>query len=91
MKRSTLIPILLLIYLAVMAYISRQELTDGHYLFYFGVIGLTLACIIGLHFTLRHRERNRRKVRPGSKHPPGHKPHRHPPGRYRQKLTGRRS
>lgn len=44
MKRSTLIPILLLIYLAVMAYIGRQELADGHYLFYFGVIGLTLAC-----------------------------------------------
>lgn len=43
MKRSTLIPILLLIYLAVMAYIGRQELADGHYLFYFGVIGLTLA------------------------------------------------
>ena len=61
MERSTLIPILLLIYLAVMAYIGRQELADGYYLFYFGVIGLTLACIIGLHFTLRHRERNRRK------------------------------
>ncbi len=61
MKRSTLIPLLLLIYLGVMAYIGRGELAQGRYLYYFGIIALTLVCIVALHFTLRRRERNRRK------------------------------
>ena len=46
MKRSTLIPLLLLIYLGVMAYIGRGELAQGRYLYYFGIIALTLVGIV---------------------------------------------
>ena len=49
MKRSTWIPVLLLIYLAVMSYIGRGELAAGNYLYYFGLIFLTLVCILLLH------------------------------------------
>lgn len=59
LKRSTVIPVLLLIYLAVMAYIGRSELLAGHYLYYFGIIGATLVCIVLLHFSLKRRERLR--------------------------------
>lgn len=61
MKRSTTIPLLLLVYLAVMSYVGRGELTAGNYLFYFGVIGITLVCIVLLHFSLKRRERLRRE------------------------------
>lgn len=61
MKRSVVIPLILLIYLAVMSYIGRGEFFAGHYLYYFGIIGITLAAIILLHFTLRKRERNHPK------------------------------
>lgn len=56
-KRSTLIPVLLLIYLIVMAYIGRGEFQAGNYAYYFGIIGTTLICIILLHFVIRKRER----------------------------------
>lgn len=56
-KRSTLIPIILLIYLAVMSYIGFPEFRAGHYLYYFGVIGVTLVIIAILHFFLKKRER----------------------------------
>lgn len=59
-KKSTVLPILLLIYLAVMSYIGLPELRAGHYLYYFGIIGATLVCILLLHLSLKHRE-NRRK------------------------------
>lgn len=59
MKRSVVIPAILLIYLVVMSYIGRGEFFAGHYLYYFGIIGITLVAIILLHFTLRRRERNR--------------------------------
>lgn len=55
-KRSTLIPLLLLAYLAVMAYIGRGELADGNYLYYFGIIGITLVIIFLLHKVLLRRE-----------------------------------
>lgn len=55
MKKSTLIPLLLLLYLAVMSYIGRGELYAGNYLFYFGVIGCTLVCIILLHIFWKRR------------------------------------
>ena len=61
LKRSTTIPVLLLAYLAVMSYIGRGELAAGNYLFYFGVIGVTLVCIVLLHFTLKRRERKRKQ------------------------------
>ena len=57
LRRSTIIPSLLLIYLGVMSYIGRSHLLDGDRLFYFGVIGATLLCIVLLHFFLRRRER----------------------------------
>lgn len=54
--RSTWLPVLLLIYLAAMSYIGRGELAAGHYLYYFGIIAVTLAIIITLHFVLKKRE-----------------------------------
>lgn len=56
-KKSTWLPALLLVYLAVMSWIGRGELAAGHTLYYFGIIGLTLLCIITLHFFLRRRGR----------------------------------
>lgn len=61
LRRSTVIPILLLAYLAVMAYIGRGEFYAGNYLYYFGIIGLTVFVIVLLHFTLKKRERLRRE------------------------------
>lgn len=58
-KKSVWLPVVLLVYLAAMSYIGRGELAAGHYLYYFGIIGATLVCIIALHFTLRRRERLR--------------------------------
>lgn len=57
MKPSTYIPLLLLAYLAVMAYIGRGELQKGHYLYYFGLIALTLAIIFLLHRFLKRRQK----------------------------------
>lgn len=57
MKRSTLTPLILLAYLAVMAYTGRGELYQGHYLFYFGIIGATLIVILLLHIFLKRRNR----------------------------------
>lgn len=56
-RRSTILPIILLIYLGVMAYIGRGELVAGHYLYYFGIIGASLLCIILLRIFLKKRER----------------------------------
>lgn len=61
MKRSTVIPLLLLVYLGVMSYIGRGEFYAGHYAYYFGIIGTTLAVIVALHFFLRKREKLRRE------------------------------
>lgn len=60
-RRSTIIPLLLLAYLAVMAYIGRGELLAGNYLYYFGIIGATLVCILALHLVLKRREKMRGK------------------------------
>lgn len=61
LKRSTVIPVLLFIYLCVMAYIGRGEFLAGNYLYYFGIIAITLTAIVLLHFTLKRRERNRKR------------------------------
>lgn len=53
MKKSTYLPILLMVYLAVMSYIGRNEFFAGNYAYYFGIIGGTLVCIILLHFFLK--------------------------------------
>ncbi len=55
--RSTWLPALLLIYLAAMSYIGRGELAAGNYLYYFGIIAITLVIIITLHFVLKKREK----------------------------------
>lgn len=59
MKRSVWIPCVLLAYLGVMSYIGRGELAQGRYLYYFGIIGLTLICILLLHLHLRKREQRK--------------------------------
>ena len=61
--RSTLIPLLLLIYLAVMAYIGWGNYAKGESsaLYYFGTIGVTLVIIVILYFNLKRREALRRK------------------------------
>ncbi len=61
MKRSTFVPLILTVYLAVMSYIGRGEYQQGHYLYYFGIIGITLVVIVLLHFNLKKRERLRRE------------------------------
>lgn len=61
MKRSTTLPLIFLAYLAVMSYVGREEFYQGHYLYYFGIIGATLVVIVLLHFTLKRRERLRRE------------------------------
>lgn len=63
-RRSTILPIILLIYLGVMAYIGRGELAAGHYLYYFGIIGASLLCIILLRIFLKKRERMASSRRP---------------------------
>lgn len=61
--RSTIIPVLLLIYLAVMSYIGFGDYASGKStpLYYFGVIAVTLLCIFLLHLSLKRKERFRRK------------------------------
>lgn len=56
---STIIPALLLIYLGVMSYIGFPEFRQGNYLYYFGVIVVTLFIIALLHLFLKKRERIR--------------------------------
>ncbi|MDE6652555.1 MAG: hypothetical protein K2K08_09185 [Paramuribaculum sp.] len=63
MKRSVVIPLILLVYLAVMSYLGRGELLAGHYLFYFGIIGATLLIIWLLHINLKMREKKREESR----------------------------
>ncbi|MBO5457237.1 MAG: hypothetical protein J6A20_12100 [Muribaculaceae bacterium] len=59
LQSSTVIPLLLLVYLGVMSYIGYPEFQQGHYLYYFGVIGVTLLIIGILHIFLKKRERIR--------------------------------
>lgn len=62
-KRSTVIPLCLLVYLAVMAWVGRARLEAGEYLYYFGVIGGSLLIIALLYWSLRRKEalRDRRE------------------------------
>ncbi len=63
LKRSTVIPIVLLIYLAVMSCIGYPDYAAGIYspLYYFGIIGVTLIVIFLLHLSLKRRERLKRE------------------------------
>ena len=60
-KRSTLIPAALLVYLAIMSVFGWQQyqagvMTGGEY---YGIIAITLVVIVLLHFNLKRRERLR--------------------------------
>ena len=63
LQRSTIIPLILAIYLAVMAYIGYPEYAAGRTsaLYYFGIIVITLIILVLLHFNLKRRERLRRE------------------------------
>ncbi len=58
-KKSTWLPLILLVYLLAMAYIGRQQVVAGKYLQYFGVLGVSLVVIVLLHFVLKKKERLR--------------------------------
>lgn len=60
-KRSTLIPAILFVYLMVMASIGYGDYAAGRTsaLMYFGVIVITLVVLVLLHFSLKRRERYR--------------------------------
>lgn len=60
-KRSTIIPIILLAYLAIMSAFGWKQYAAGMMsaTYYFGVIAVTLIVIVLLHFNLKRRERLR--------------------------------
>ena len=60
-KRSIIVPIALLIYLAGMSYIGFPYFKAGKYLFYFGIIGSTLIIIVLLHYALKRKEKLRKE------------------------------
>ncbi len=55
-KRSVVFPIIMLAYLAAMAWVGRDRLERGEYLYYFGIIGIGLIIIVLLYFSLRKKE-----------------------------------
>lgn len=63
LKRHTVLPLVLAVYLAVMAYIGYPEYAAGRTsaLYYFGIIGITVVILIALHFILKKRDRLRRE------------------------------
>lgn len=67
---SVLVPILLFLYLCLMAWMGRERLADGDYLHYFGVIGVGIVIIVALHFVLKkkeyYRERRREEAQYGT-------------------------
>ena len=60
-KRSVIFPIIMLVYLAAMAWIGRDRLERGEYLYYFGIIGIGLIIIVLLYFSLRKKEQLRER------------------------------
>lgn len=62
-SRATIIPAVLLIYLAVMAIIGYDNYEKGGLTTaeYYGIIALTLVVIVLLHFSLKRRDRLRRE------------------------------
>jgi len=55
-KKSVVFPIIMLAYLAAMAWIGRDRLNHGEYLYYFGIIGVGLVIILLLYLSLRKKE-----------------------------------
>ena len=58
--RTYILPLALLIYLAVLAWMARGRFYSGDYLYYFGVIGGSLLIIALLFLVLRKRDHLRR-------------------------------
>ena len=58
--RTYILPLALLFYLAVLAWMARGRFYSGDYLYYFGVIGGSLLIIALLFLVLRKRDRLRR-------------------------------
>ena len=56
-KKSTIIPLALLLYLAAMSVIGFPYYQTGNYFYYFGIIGFTLLIIVILHFLLKKKEK----------------------------------
>lgn len=61
LKKSTVIPLCLLLYLCVMAWVSRDRIAKGDTLYYCGVLVVSLVIIVTLHFVLKKQERLRRE------------------------------
>jgi len=59
LSKTQLLPLALLVYLAVMAYVGYPHLRAGEYLYYFGVIGGSLIIIALLYIVLRKRDKVR--------------------------------
>ncbi len=55
-KRSVVFPLIMLAYLGVMAWVGRDRLVRGEYLYYFGIIGVGLVIILLLYLSLRKKE-----------------------------------
>lgn len=55
-KKSVIFPIVMLAWLAVMAWMGRDRLERGEYLYYFGIIGISLIIILLLYLSLRKKE-----------------------------------
>ena len=62
-KMSTIVPLLLALYLGAMAWVGRQRLVDGDYFYYYGVIGVSAVIIVIVHFVLKKKEYYREKRR----------------------------
>lgn len=74
MKRYDIIALLLVIYLAVMAYFGRGMLLSGNYWEYFSIIGVTLLVIFILRWAMK-REKKSEKNEGKSKTPLNEEPY----------------
>lgn len=63
LQKSTYVPVILLVYLAVMSVIGYRGLRTGQNspTYYYGTIAVTLLIIILLHFFIKKREKYRRE------------------------------
>ncbi len=63
LQRSTVIPLALAVYLAVMAYLGYPDYAAGRTsaLQYFGIIAATIVILIVLHFSIKWRDKLRKE------------------------------
>lgn len=61
LRRSVIIPCILAVYLAVMAWIGYPGMAEGRTspLYYWGIIAITSVILVLLHINLRRREKYR--------------------------------